>query len=171
MMRYRKVAVTSRSKGLESQHEIRMRKLGWGVSPSQTRRSTFFIFTCPWDSSRWSIYSRKQKGTRWRLERPLSNGTGSESSQKNPSSSSSSCLMTSCQMEWAAVNLVYSQSSKGQRFTGLCVDQQDFSIQNHTLTSGEGLRDVVLEVGHLEHSIIPIIDSSVQNCKNGLGAH
>lgn len=43
------------------------------------------------------------------------------------------------------------QSSKGQRFTGLCVDQQDFGVQDHTVASRERLGDVVLKVGHLEH--------------------
>lgn len=42
------------------------------------------------------------------------------------------------------------QSSKGQRFTGLGVDQQDLSVQDHAVTSRERLRDVVLEVGHLK---------------------
>lgn len=42
------------------------------------------------------------------------------------------------------------QSSKGQRFTGLCVDQQDFGVQDHTVASRERLRDVVLKVGHLQ---------------------
>lgn len=47
-------------------------------------------------------------------------------------------------------NLVYAQCSKGQGFTGLGVDQQDFSVQDHAVTSGERLRDVVLEVRHLK---------------------
>lgn len=34
--------------------------------------------TSPWDSHHWSRYSRKQKGTRWRLERLLSEGRGEE---------------------------------------------------------------------------------------------
>lgn len=45
------------------------------------------------------------------------------------------------------------QSSKGQRFTGLSVDQQDLSVQDHAVTSRERLRDVVLKVGHLKHRI------------------
>lgn len=45
------------------------------------------------------------------------------------------------------------QSSKGQRFTGLSVDQQDLSVQDHTVTSRECLRDVVLKVGYLKHHI------------------
>lgn len=52
-----------------------------------------------------------------------------------------------------AGNLVYAQSSKGQRFAALCVDQQDFCVQDHTVTSRERLRDVVLKVRHLENII------------------
>lgn len=48
---------------------------------------------------------------------------------------------------------MYAKCSKGQRLAGLCVDQQDFSIQDHTVTSGKRLRDVVLKVCHLKHYI------------------
>lgn len=50
-------------------------------------------------------------------------------------------------------DLVYAQCSKGQRFTGLSVDQQDFSVQDHAVTSGERLRDVVLKVRHLKRQM------------------
>lgn len=45
-----------------------------------------------------------------------------------------------------------SQCPEGQRFAGLCVNQEDFSVQDHAVASGERLRDVVLEMGHLKHT-------------------
>lgn len=44
-----------------------------------------------------------------------------------------------------------SQRPEGQRFAGLCVNQEDFSVQDHAVASGERLRDVLLEMGHLKH--------------------
>lgn len=67
---------------------------------------------------------------------------------------------------------MYAQSSKGQRFTGLCVDQQDFSIQDHTVSSGERLRDVVLKVRHLKHHIQALDTENKQNWfKNRIVCH
>lgn len=45
---------------------------------------------------------------------------------------------------------VNTQSAKRQRFAGLCVNQQDFSVQNHAVAAREGLRDVLFEMGHLK---------------------
>lgn len=51
---------------------------------SNVRQRCFFLgqrmewkhITSPWGSRHWSRYSRKQKGTRWHLERRLSGGRG-----------------------------------------------------------------------------------------------
>lgn len=51
----------------------------------------------------------------------------------------------------AGINLVDSQGPEGQRFAGLCVDQEHFSVQYHTVASREGLGDVVLEMRYLKH--------------------
>lgn len=46
-------------------------------------------------------------------------------------------------------HLVDTQGPKRQRFAGLRVDQKDFSIQNHTVATRKGLRDVLFEMSHL----------------------
>lgn len=44
-----------------------------------------------------------------------------------------------------------SQGPERQRFAGLGVDQEHFSVQYHTVASREGLGDVVLEMRYLKH--------------------
>lgn len=49
-------------------------------------------------------------------------------------------------------HLVDTQSPKGQRFTGVGVNEEDFSIQYHAVSSRERLRDELFEVSHLKQT-------------------
>lgn len=51
---------------------------------------------------------------------------------------------------FSSPHLVDAQGPKGQRFTGFCVYEQDFSVQDYTVTSWKSLRDEVFEMSHLE---------------------
>ena len=44
---------------------------------------------------------------------------------------------------------MYSESSEREGLSGVVVDHEDLCVQDHVVTVDEGLRDEVLEVGHL----------------------
>lgn len=46
--------------------------------------------------------------------------------------------------------LVDAEGPEGQRLAGLGVDEEDLGVQDHAVASGESLRDVLLEMSHLE---------------------
>lgn len=50
-------------------------------------------------------------------------------------------------------HLVDTQSPKGQRFAGVGVNEEDFSVQYHAVSSREGLRDELFEVSHLKQTV------------------
>ena len=62
-------------------------------------------------------------------------------------------------------HLVYSEGAEGQRFAGVVVYQENLSIQDEIVAMLERLRNVLLEVVHLEsqvsllkvHNVLPKI--------------